>query len=314
MKTFPYKWGDKTNRPHDIPRSFTSSNTIGGNAHENWTLLRFLPFVIGHIVPEDEPAWLVILDLKDIVELVVAPVHTDETVAYLEAKIYDQRQRYLDLFPHVKLLPKHHYLEHYPQMIRRFGPLVALWTMRFEAKHSFFKQVARHKNCFKNIPRSLATKHQFMLAYHTHASNFKKSSLEVTDVSIMPVDVFSEGVRSKLHQRYPEVTEVHMAKHLSYSGICYSKGMLIVHGSLDGLPKFNEIIQLCIVNENLCFLVRGVCAWYREHYGGFELSASPTREVALIELGDLEDPYPLVEYIVAGLRMVMLKRFVIVKG
>lgn len=143
--------------------------------------------------------------------------------------------------------------------------------MRFEAKHSFFKQVARHTNCFKNIPRSLAIKHQFMLAYHTHASTLKKSSLEVKDVSIMPVDVLSEEVRSNLHQRYPEVTEVHMAKHLSHSGICYSKGMLIVHGSVDGLPKFNEIIQLCIVKENLCFLVRDVCAWYREHYGGFEL-------------------------------------------
>nr|XP_046269580.1 uncharacterized protein LOC124072313 isoform X1 [Scatophagus argus] len=314
IQKFPYKWGDKTNRPHPIPRSFTSSNTIGGNAHENWTLLRLLPFVIGHIIPEDEPAWLVFLDLKDIVELVVAPVHTEETIAYLEAKIYDHRQRYLELFPHVNLLPKHHYLEHYPQMIRCFGPLVALWTMRFEAKHSFFKQVARHTSCFKNITRSLAIKHQFMLAYYTHPSTLKKSSLEVTDVSIMPVDVLSEGVRSKLHQRYPEVTEVHMAKHVSCSGIRYSKGMLIVHGSVDGLPKFNEIIQLCILKEKLCFLVKDVCAWYREHYGGFELSASPTREVALIELGELEDSYPLAEYTVGGLRMVMLKRFVVVKG
>ncbi|KAL6457318.1 hypothetical protein MHYP_G00342810 [Metynnis hypsauchen] len=90
--------------------------------------------------------------------------------------------------------------------------------------------------------------------------------------------------------------------------------MLIVHGSSDGLPKFNEIIQLCIVKDNPIFIVRGVCAWYREHYGGFELSESPTREVGLIELGDLEDPYPLVEYIVAGLRMVILKRFFLVKG
>lgn len=191
-------------------------------------MLRFLPFLIGHIVPEDEPAWLVILDLKDIVELVVAPVHTDETIAYLEAKIYDHRQRYLEVFPHAKLLPKHHFLENYPQMIRCFGPLVALWTMRFEAKHSFFKQVARHTNCFKNIPRSLAIKHQFMLVYHTHASTLKKSSLEVTDVSVMPVDVLSEEIRSNLHQTYPEVTEVYMAKHLSHSGVSYSKGMLII--------------------------------------------------------------------------------------
>lgn len=280
--------------------------------HENWTLLRLLPFVIGQIVPEDEPAWQVILDLKDIVELVVAPVHTDETIAYLEAKIYDHR--HLELFPHIKLLPKHHYLEHYPQMIRCFGPLIALWTMRFEAKHSFFKQVARHTNCFKNIPCSLAIKHQFMLAYHTHSSTLKKSSLEVTDVSIMHVDVLNEGVVSTLKQRHPDVTEVHMAKNVSCSDICYSEGMLIVHRSVDRLPKFNETIQLCIIKEKLCFLVKGVCAWYREHYGGFELSASPTREVALIELGDLDDPYPLVEYMVGGLRMVMLKRFVIVKG
>lgn len=263
IQTFPYKCGDKTNRPHAITRSFTSSNTIGGNAHENWTLLRLLPFVIGHILPEDEPAWQVILDLKEIVELVVAPVHTDETIAYLEAKVYDHRQCYLDLFPHIKLIPKHHFLEHYPQMICCFGPLISLWTMRFEAKHSFFKQVARHTNCFKNIPCSLATKHQFMLAYQTHSSSLKKSSLEVTDVSIMPVDVINKGLVSTLKQRYPDVTEIHMAKKASCSGLHYSEGMLIVHGSVDGLPKFNEIIKLCILKEKLFLLVKSMCTWYK---------------------------------------------------
>lgn len=130
----------------------------------------------------------------------------------------------------------------------------------------------------------------------------------------MPVDVLNEGEVSTLKQRYPDVTEVHMAKNVSCSGIRYSEGMLIVHASVDGLPKFYEIIQPCILKEKLCFFVKDVCAWYREHYGGFELSASPTREVALIELGDLVDPYPLVENMVGGLRMVMLKRLVIVKG
>lgn len=62
------------------------------------------------MLPDNEPAWQVILDLKDIVELVVAPVHTNETIAYLEGKIFEHRHCYLELFPHVKLLPKHHYL------------------------------------------------------------------------------------------------------------------------------------------------------------------------------------------------------------
>lgn len=43
-----------------------------------------MPFIIGYLVPEDEMAWQILLDLKDIVELVVAPVHTDESIAYLE--------------------------------------------------------------------------------------------------------------------------------------------------------------------------------------------------------------------------------------
>lgn len=191
IQTFPYKWGDKTNRPHAIPQSFISRKTIGGNAHENWNLLRLLSFLIGQIVPENEPAWQVILDLKDIVELVVTPVHTDETIAYLEAKIYDHRLHYLELFPDVSLLPKHHYLVHYPQMISCFGPLISLWSMRFEAKHSFFKQVVHHSNCFKNMTCLLAVKYQFMLAYNTHSSNLKRSSLEVTNVSAMPVDVLN---------------------------------------------------------------------------------------------------------------------------
>lgn len=52
---FPYKWSDKTNKPHAIPRTF--SKTIGRNAHENWALLRFLPLIIGHLVLEGEKAW-----------------------------------------------------------------------------------------------------------------------------------------------------------------------------------------------------------------------------------------------------------------
>lgn len=121
---------------------------MGGNTRENWSLLRLLPFLIGHKIPENEPVWQVLLDLKQISELVVAPVHSDESVAYLESKISHHRQRYQEVFPNKTLLPKHHDLEHYPQLMHLFGPLVGLGTIRFEAEHSFFKKV-------KNVPLSL---------------------------------------------------------------------------------------------------------------------------------------------------------------
>lgn len=41
---FPYKWEDKKNKPHTIPCTFSRNNTIGGNGHENWTLIRCFHF------------------------------------------------------------------------------------------------------------------------------------------------------------------------------------------------------------------------------------------------------------------------------
>lgn len=98
-----------------------------------------MPLIVGSRVPEGVSAWQVLLTLKDIVELVVAPVHTVETIAYLDFKISEHRDRFLAVFPEETLTPKHHSLEHYPALIEKYGPLVGVWTMRFEAKHSFFK-------------------------------------------------------------------------------------------------------------------------------------------------------------------------------
>lgn len=47
----------------------------------------------------------------------------------------------------------------------RFGPVVRFWCMRFEGKHSYFKDLARRVRCYKNIPKTLARCHQHMMCY-----------------------------------------------------------------------------------------------------------------------------------------------------
>lgn len=51
--TFPYQHADKTDKPHPIPKNFAGKKTIGGNGHENRTLLRLLPLMIGNMIPEE---------------------------------------------------------------------------------------------------------------------------------------------------------------------------------------------------------------------------------------------------------------------
>lgn len=304
---FSYKWADKSNRPHVIPRTFVLKKSIGGNAHENWSLLRFLPFLVGQLVPPDEPAWQVILDLKDMVELVVAPVHTAQSIAFLEARICDHRCRLQEVFPGIKLLRKHNFVEHYPQMIHFFGPLVVMWTMRFEAKHSFFKQVVRHTRCFKNI-QMLAVKHQFIMAYHLASTTTEKSSLTASAVSTVTVDILHQDVQKVLKLKYPDITHIQLTKNASVNGVNYRNGMIIVYGSAGGLPEFAEVVQMVVVEKSLSFIAKELRAWYREHFRAFELC--PTSQVSLIQLGALVDQYPLADYSIGGRRMVTFKRFI----
>ncbi|KAK0148560.1 putative nuclease HARBI1 [Merluccius polli] len=306
IKNFQYKWGDKKNRPHLVPLSFSSRKTIGGNAHENWCLLRLLPFMIGHLIPEDEPAWKVILDLKDIVELVVATFHCEESVAYLEYKISEHRRRYKEVFPDQRIRPKHHFLEHYPEMIKLFGPIVKFWTMRFEAKHSYFKQVVRHTKCFKNITLSLANKHQLMIGYHMHTRSYQRSGFDVTNVSTIPLDVMKEDVSLHLRQKFPDLTTVTLAQSVSSNGIEYRNGMIIVHGSVGGLPEFAEILQMCTLENTLIFICRRLASWYREHYRAFEIQSYSERQIVVAELNELTDNYPLVDYKCGTWRMINL--------
>ncbi|KAK0151230.1 hypothetical protein N1851_007633 [Merluccius polli] len=303
--SFTFKWSDKTNRPHVIPRTF--SKTIGGNAHENWALIRFPPFIIGHLVPEDEMAWQILMVLKDVVELVVAPTHTEDSIAYLECKISEHHKRYQELFPNAQLLPKHTVITK-NTILHSSGSLVhSFLSGQCDSRlSSFFKRVIRHSNCFKNVPLSLAFKHQLMISYHMRASSFEKPVLEMTSVSVS-VDVLKDEIVEDIKQRFPGTREVHLTRSVSTKGVSFKKYMIIAHGSTSGLPDFGQIVHIFVIQERLFFMVKRLSGWYSEHHRAFELMACPTKDIDLIELSDLADECPLADYFVGSLRMVGLK-------
>lgn len=308
IRQFPYKWTDKVDSPQPIPLNFSARKSVGGNSHENWCLLRLLPFIIGFKVPENEPAWCLLMDLKDIVELVVSPCHTDDTIRYLDIKISEHRHRYKQVFPEVKLLPKHHFLEHYPELIKAFGPLVALWTMRFEAKHSFFKRAVRHTSCFRNILMSLAVKHQLLLAYHLYGTDLLTPALSVSNLSRVPVDILKEDIQEALKRRFPGETFIQVANTVTCYGISYSVGMILPYGSTGALPDFVEITIIFIVHGHPAFAVKCLQSWYSEHFRAFELEY--TRRVTVLVQQELGDSNPLAAYTVEHKRYVTLKRHI----
>lgn len=100
------------------------------------------------------------MELKEVVELSLSSEVTEESIQYLQSKIQDHREMLEEVFPDFKLKPKHNFIERYPDLVRRFGHLIHLWTVRFEGKHRFFKRVVHDTENFKNVLKPLAERHQ----------------------------------------------------------------------------------------------------------------------------------------------------------
>ena len=304
IESFPFKFTDKTNRPQPISKYFAKKNSIGGNCHENWTLLRLLPLMIGHVIPEEDKTWQILLDLKEIVEILASGHFSDETLSYLECKISDHRCLLKEVFPDFHLLPKHHFLEHYPELIRRFGPVIDFWTIRFEAKHSFFKRVVHDSHNFRNILLTLAKKHQLSLAYHLDLPSLFRPDLEVGHIAVVSPNTLEHPMKQAVELKYGNTTLVSLATHACLFGTKYSEGMILSVGHTSGLPNFGKLVKIVVASSKVSFIIKPYQAWYIEHLRSYALKEKQSYELEIVESHELNGYQPLYPYTRAGKLMV----------
>ena len=277
---FPFKGQDITNKPHEINPTFKKSHTIGGNATENRCLLKLLFLFIGSIVPEDVTVWHLLLDLKDIVELCHVPVLSETEICLLEAKINSHHLLFRKCFPLNKLKPKHHYVQHYPHLMRCFGPLVQCSTIRYEAKHSYFKNVIRSKKNFKNVCKMLAEHHQFDQANSLCERSYFKSDVCSSEPILIDLEMFSE----KDQQCFTsfDCQKLFTLPKASISGVLYKPGFLVVY-SVDLMPKFGKINAILMYNDVIHFFLDIMETGYNDHLQMFSVTHTGVRQVVSLE-------------------------------
>lgn len=78
-----------------------------------------------------------------------------------------------------------------------------------------------------------------MMAYHLHASP-EKISLCINKISNMPLELLQVEVQQALRKISPNQTTT----SVSYCGITYKAGMVLLYRCSGGLPDFAEIMQI----------------------------------------------------------------------
>ena len=75
-----------------------------------WNLLRLLPLMIAHLVPENAECWKTFLTFLQVEERLCSPYFSNSDLVVLDSQLLDFIKPYFEVFEDAKLKPKSHYL------------------------------------------------------------------------------------------------------------------------------------------------------------------------------------------------------------
>ena len=179
----------KSYEMNDKPQLISSNKAmkLPGKAVSIWLHLRCFGMLIQTFVQDyDDEALALAVELSEISDRLHAAEFREWEIEVLEEKIVqylDLRKQVYDAYPNLLGTPKckHHYLVHYPEAIRKFGPPLSFWTGRFEAKHRVAKSTAESAKNFKNISATLSTSQQMRMASVFYGGVFDTDSFHLPE-------------------------------------------------------------------------------------------------------------------------------------
>lgn len=213
---------------------------LPGTATQNLYFLLLFPLIMKDFdINQDDDVWQMVIRLIEIARLSYSPQISDIQINYLSFLLDEYISFRKIVLVNVKCRPKHHFVMHYPKLIRLYGPLSKMSTLRFEAKHQPFKEAARKSKNRINITKLLAIRHQ-KLQVTIQENRFSPElicsiSMPLTD------DMFSFIIP-------PEFKFV--SKEVTFRGVTYKENDFII---IDKHENFHIVllqVQTIFINRN----------------------------------------------------------------
>jgi len=301
---FDYSLSDQNSKPPEINLA-----NVRLQAAECWCLLRNLPLMIGSEVPREDPHWQLLIYLLRCISIIFAPQVTESLADYLSCLVEEHHDHFKSVYPMKSLLPKHHFMIHYATQLKRFGPLVNYWCMRFEGKHRFGKEVSSGCRNFKNICKTIAIRNQKRLAGDLlHQSIFKPLDT-IGTASATLVQCLDELVADAVcrHFGVEMADEVYVAPSCQLGHYIFKPGCYVVVDVVDGDPQFGEVVKILSLANVTYFVFKCyTTAGFDEHYYSFHVEGID--RFSVISASEIRDCHPLAsrEMLVDGERIKLI--------
>jgi hypothetical protein len=288
LSLFDYTYGELNDKCGMIKQEHLMKRKFNMSASEMMSFVHIFPLLIGDLIPEDDNVWQFFLTLLKIIDILLCRNIDNSTVLYLESLISEHHESYVQLF-HDTLKPKHHFMLHYPHIIKQIGPLRLIWCMRFEAKHKQLKKTASLITSRKNLPLTLLIKEQLSFAHRLYTGNGCESRIELGSHKS---ELYSE---SNIDTHIKDViipNDVNLASSFNwvyFNGIRYVPGMILITSNETCYQFFRiEFIFESTSHKSIYFLSEQIdCIGFNCHLQAHQLHPNETGSCRFIMPEDL---------------------------
>lgn len=202
------------------------------NATQSYVLMVHLPFILYEELCNNihlKKILPCITTLLKILQIVYSTTVTKKDILHLRTLSENHLKSIRDAFE-VNLLPKHHNLLHYGTVIERAGPLFYMGTIRYEAKHREFVDIANTEGNYKNLLKSFALRHQESMSRRQNESRDDDIILG----KLCGIQGYKEkdGYNIMIYQKlildvFPNVDDVFIAKSLKINQFIYQRNLFL---------------------------------------------------------------------------------------
>jgi hypothetical protein len=96
------------------------------------------------------------ITMVEITRIITSSEISKEKISYLQLLIREYFHYRKIAFPLTKLIPKHNYIVHYPDLVKKFEPLLRTWTVTWYVRNVFTGRYVsnRNTNIFEKLHRN----------------------------------------------------------------------------------------------------------------------------------------------------------------
>lgn len=139
-----------------------------------------------------------------------------------------------------------------------------------------------------------------MLAYYLEMPTIFKPSIETGRVSEVSVSILDAAITEAIWNTFKGLDSISLTSTAYLYGTKYSKGMVLPVGQTSGLPDFGRILEICVVDGRISFIMELFTAAFLEHLRCYQLPKRDPAVTAVVDPDNLNDYIPLAAYPVEG--------------